>query len=79
LHSSISTYKGYGPSMVALQWKFFDNCEVTFYPSTHGSMSWLYLKVHMLLVKEKCKMYLYILNCVCSWKQIFCFLCIIYD
>jgi len=29
--------------------------EATFCPSTPGSMKWLYLKVHMLLVKEKCK------------------------
>ncbi len=28
-------------------------CETTFYPSTPGSMKWLYLKVHTLLMKEK--------------------------
>jgi len=30
-------------------------CEVTFYPSTFSSMKWLYSKVHMLPMKEKCK------------------------
>jgi hypothetical protein len=30
-------------------------CEVTFCPSTPSSMRWLYLKVHMLPMKEKCK------------------------
>jgi hypothetical protein len=30
-------------------------CEVTFCPSTPGSMRWLYLKVLMLSMKEKCK------------------------
>jgi hypothetical protein len=30
-------------------------CEVTFCHSTPDSMRWLYLKVHMLSVKEKCK------------------------
>jgi len=33
----------------------------------------------MLLVKEKCKVYIYILNYICSWKQIVYLLCIIYD
>ncbi len=31
------------------------DCDATFWPSTFGSMKWLYLKVHMLPVKEKCK------------------------
>jgi hypothetical protein len=30
-------------------------CDATFYPSTPSSMRWLYLKIHMLPVKEKCK------------------------
>ncbi len=30
------------------------NCEATSCPSTLGSMKWVYLKVHMLSVKEKC-------------------------
>jgi hypothetical protein len=29
------------------------HCEATFYPSTLGSMKWIYLKIHMLPVKEK--------------------------
>jgi hypothetical protein len=29
--------------------------EMTFHPSTLGSLRWLYSKVHMLLVKEKYK------------------------
>jgi hypothetical protein len=32
-----------------------DPYEVTFCPSILNSMKWLYLKTHMLLVKEKCK------------------------
>jgi hypothetical protein len=28
-------------------------CEATSYPSTLSSMRWLYLKVHMLLMKEE--------------------------
>jgi len=55
------------------------NCDVIFRPSTLGSMRWLYLKVHMLLVKEKCEMYLHILNRVCNCKRIICLLHIIYD
>jgi hypothetical protein len=31
------------------------DCEMTFCPSILDSMRWLYLKVHMLLMKEKCK------------------------
>jgi len=30
-------------------------CEMTFCPSTPSSMRWLYLEIHMLLMKEKCK------------------------
>ncbi len=30
-------------------------CEATFYPFTPSFMRWLYLKIHMLLVKEKWK------------------------
>jgi len=37
---------------------FLALCEVTFGPSTPDSMKWLYLEVHMLLVKEKCKVYI---------------------
>ncbi len=31
----------------------FHRCEATFYPSTFSSIRWLYLKVHMLPMKEK--------------------------
>jgi hypothetical protein len=31
---------------------FLTSYEVTFYPSTPGSMRWLYFKVHMLPMKE---------------------------
>jgi hypothetical protein len=54
-------------------------CEATFYPFTPDFMKWLYSKVHMLPVKEKCNVYFLMLNCVCSWNQIACFLCIIYN
>jgi hypothetical protein len=33
--------------------KCVENCETTFYRSTPGSISWLYLKIHMLSLKEK--------------------------
>jgi hypothetical protein len=29
------------------------DCEATSYPSTFGSMRWLYLNIHMLSMKEK--------------------------
>jgi hypothetical protein len=56
-----------------------ESCEATFCPFILDFMKWLYSKVHMLSVKEKCKIYLWMLSCVCSWNQIVCFLCIIYD
>ncbi len=38
-------------------WHKLDCCEATSCPSTPSSMRWLYLKVHMLLVKEKMQAY----------------------
>jgi hypothetical protein len=35
-----------------------NNFEATFCPYIPGFMRWLYSKVHMLLVKERCKVYL---------------------
>jgi hypothetical protein len=32
----------------------FNSCEVTFHHSTLSFMKWIYLEVHMLLVKKKC-------------------------
>jgi hypothetical protein len=59
--SLASTYKNQRSPFPCVEFQLWNmnpvHCEATSYPSTPNFMRWLYLKIHVLLIRKKCNVY----------------------